>query len=343
MKSHTRFLLIFFSLIFTFCTILSSTLFVFAKSSDDQDPEPYAYFSSSLYPNYEARQMQFQNLADDAKVTYKSNDKSIATVTKKGYVKGVSVGVTTIHVKIIQNSKTYEQNVSVRVYEPKIRVSNRPSTLIKNTSYPLDCVTYGLKESNIIATSSNPKVVKVNKDMTVTGVSKGTVTITVTDTISKKTYSFDSTVISRSEYEDIFLEKYTKHLEDYLEYSKKYNKAYYFGLQDINQDGYLDLILEGSIYGSDPNLDYDIYSSIVVQTLMLSTDGTFLKATSFVDGKELIENAYYYKLEGTAFVSCYEDSPNPDYTAAKYETIKTPYKVTSKNIKNLKNLLKLSN
>ncbi len=340
MKNHTRFLTIFFSFFFIFCNILSFNLSTFAGSIKEE--APYVYFSYKLYPNYESKPIQFQNLATDAKVSYKSNDKSIATVTKKGYVKGVSVGITTIHVKIIQNSQTYEEDVYVQVYEPKVRVSNKPSTLIKNCSYPLSCITYGLKKSNIIATSSNPKIVKINKDMTVTGISEGTATITITDTISKKTYSFDSTVMSRTEYENIFLKKYSDRLEDYLKSSKNNQKDYYFGLQDINQDGYLDLIIEGSIYGSDLNLDYDIYSSLVVQTLMLSTDGNYLKVTSFIDGKELTQSTYYYKLEGTDFVDYYEDSQTPAYLNAEYEIIKMPYKVTSKNIKNLRKLLKLS-
>lgn len=75
------------------------------------------------------------------------------------------------------------------------------------------------------------------------------------------------------------------------------------------------------------------YSSLIVQTLMLSSNGTFLKATSFVDGKEYTQYADYLKLEGTAFVRGYEDSPQANYLTAKYETIKTPYKVTSNTIK----------
>lgn len=54
-------------------------------------------------------------LDKSAKVTYKSEDKSIATVSSKGKIKGVSKGFTAILVTVEQNGFSYEYRIVVRV------------------------------------------------------------------------------------------------------------------------------------------------------------------------------------------------------------------------------------
>jgi len=89
MKNNTRFLSIFTNLFIIFCIILSTNPSTIASASDTENvQEPHAYFNFSLFPDYETKPTQFEYLDIKAKVTYRSNDTSIATVTKKGYIKG---------------------------------------------------------------------------------------------------------------------------------------------------------------------------------------------------------------------------------------------------------------
>ncbi len=59
--------------------------------------------------------MKFTNISKDAKVTYTSSNKKVATVSKKGVIKGKKKGFTIVTAKIEQNGHTYYTKLIVRV------------------------------------------------------------------------------------------------------------------------------------------------------------------------------------------------------------------------------------
>ena len=63
--------------------------------------------------------LKFTSVEKDAKITYKSSNKKIATVTKKGVIKGKKQGFAVVTAKIKQNGKTYVTRIFVRVDDLK--------------------------------------------------------------------------------------------------------------------------------------------------------------------------------------------------------------------------------
>ncbi|MDD5949587.1 MAG: bacterial Ig-like domain-containing protein [Lachnospiraceae bacterium] len=59
--------------------------------------------------------LKFTNVEKNAKISYKSSNKKIATVTKKGVIQGKKKGFTVVTAKIQQNGKTYVTRIFVRV------------------------------------------------------------------------------------------------------------------------------------------------------------------------------------------------------------------------------------
>jgi hypothetical protein len=59
--------------------------------------------------------LKFTNLTKDAKITYTSSNKKVATISKKGVIKGKKKGFTKITAKIVQNGYTYYTRLFVRV------------------------------------------------------------------------------------------------------------------------------------------------------------------------------------------------------------------------------------
>lgn len=104
-----------------------------------------------------------------SKVTYKTSNKKIATVSAKGVVKGVSKGSTTIKVKV--GKKTYK--VSVKVEKPSISKSS--VSLKKGATYKLKVNATSRK---VKWTSNNKKVATVSGSGKVTAKGKGQAIIT---------------------------------------------------------------------------------------------------------------------------------------------------------------------
>lgn len=116
-------------------------------------------------------------------LTYTSSDTSIVTVDSNGLIKGLRDGTATITVR------TNHENISTNM---KITVRNNPATgvelettsltLSQNESYMLSAKVIPSNASNktVTYTSSNSSIVKVDQTGNITGLSKGTATITVT-------------------------------------------------------------------------------------------------------------------------------------------------------------------
>lgn len=117
--------------------------------------------------------------ADIKAVTWKSSNKKIATVSKKGIVKARKVGTCTI--TVISKDGQKKAKCQIRVVKPvkKVRISAKNISIKKGSKYTLKAT---VKPSNatikkVVWSSSNKKVAKVSKGV-VTGIKKGTCYIT---------------------------------------------------------------------------------------------------------------------------------------------------------------------
>lgn len=118
--------------------------------------------------------------SNGAKLTYKVNKKSIATVNEKGYVTGVKPGEAVITIQADGYSKTCQ----IKVRQPVVSLGKSSITLYRGQSYPLS-----VKVSSKIQPTfkSNKKSVAVVDDYgNITAVKNGTAIITVkVDGVSK--------------------------------------------------------------------------------------------------------------------------------------------------------------
>lgn len=115
-------------------------------------------------------------------ITYKSNNKKVATVSSKGVVKGIKAGTATITVKCNGVSKTFKvtvkkQTLTLKKTSATIKVGK--TVKINATASPKGSITYKSNKESI-ATVSSKGVVK--------GVKKGTAKITVTCNGVSKTF-----------------------------------------------------------------------------------------------------------------------------------------------------------
>ncbi|MCI5937694.1 MAG: Ig-like domain-containing protein [Eubacterium sp.] len=118
------------------------------------------------------------------KVTYKSSNKKIATVTSKGVVKGVKAGKTKIQV-ISKKNKKKKATIKIVVKKAavkKVKLSSSKATLAVNGKTTLKATVTPTKNTytKLKWKTSNAKVAKVTSKGVVTGVGEGTATITAT-------------------------------------------------------------------------------------------------------------------------------------------------------------------
>ncbi len=123
------------------------------------------------------------NKASNKKVTYKSSNKKIATVTSKGVITGKKAGTAKITVTSKKNKKK-KAVVTVKVVKgkvTKIRLAKTSGTLTAGDTKKLKAVVTASAggSKSVVWTTSNKKVATVNKNGTVKGVKAGKATITV--------------------------------------------------------------------------------------------------------------------------------------------------------------------
>lgn len=106
------------------------------------------------------------------KITYKTSNKKIASVTAAGKVKAVAPG--TAKITVTSGSKKAVVTVTV----PGITLAKTSVTVKKNKTLTLKPKLYGVS-GTVTYTSSNQKVAKVAANGKITGIKKGTATITI--------------------------------------------------------------------------------------------------------------------------------------------------------------------
>lgn len=125
----------------------------------------------------------FPDLASNKKVTYSSGDESVCTVGDDGMLTGVSIGSTVIIVNTVDGGKS--DTVSVRVTDDNVRgvtLSDSAIELSVTETKVLSATVepYSALNKNVVFTSSDESVARVNSNGKVTAVSVGSAVITVT-------------------------------------------------------------------------------------------------------------------------------------------------------------------
>lgn len=154
----------------------------------------------TLYVGYKSYQIQFKNLAKTAKVTYKTSNKKVATVSAKGVIKPVAKGSATVTVTMKQGGKTYTGKIAVTVKMPYISVTNKKTKLVSSSDYQLVGKAYGLDGAQFTFSTSDVHIAKIDKE---TGLlharAAGKAKITMKDKTSGKSVSFNLTVVERND------------------------------------------------------------------------------------------------------------------------------------------------
>ena len=110
--------------------------------------------------------------AKDAKITYSSSDKSIATISKDGKVIAKKAGTVKMTVKVEYGEETVTKEVTVTVKPATFSVSGK-ATVKEGAVYKYDLKLSGYKKSDVKITSSNDKILKVSKTGKVTALKEG--------------------------------------------------------------------------------------------------------------------------------------------------------------------------
>lgn len=139
----------------------------------------------TLYTNSDPYTIQINNLAKDATVKYKSSNKKIITVSKKGVVKPVAEGKASVKATVKQNGKTYKIKTVFTVKKAKETASNKTGeykkkaeALIKELDASATVENYMVDTSTIKVISSKEAVDKYIYNKSKFSYSKSTLFIT---------------------------------------------------------------------------------------------------------------------------------------------------------------------
>ncbi len=136
--------------------------------------------------------IKVRNAPKRAKITYRSAQKNIAVVSKKGVVKGLRNGTSKITVSIKNRSRTTRLTYKVTVKKPGL--SKQRLFLLSGETAKLS-VKNKPKKAQYTWRSEDPQVAAVDKTGKVTARSKGTAKIKVRIKTAKKTYDLSCKVI----------------------------------------------------------------------------------------------------------------------------------------------------
>ena len=128
------------------------------------------------------------------KVKFKSSNKKVATISRKGVIKAKKVGKTTISIRY--KNKTAKIKLFVIKPVKSVSLSKHTLTLNKGETKKLKASVLPSNATNkgVTWSSSNKNIATVSKDGTVTGKNAGTTTITATSNQGKKEDECDVTI-----------------------------------------------------------------------------------------------------------------------------------------------------
>ena len=139
---------------------------------------PEVSLSSSVYVK-NTKAIKLNNVSEDAVVTYKSSNKAIATVSKKGVVTGKKAGTATITTTIRQGGKTYTTKLKITVKSRVLKFNKKTSTLKVGKSYTFTITKKGYT-GDVVWSTTNPSVATISAKGTLKAVKAGTVTVCAT-------------------------------------------------------------------------------------------------------------------------------------------------------------------
>lgn len=135
--------------------------------------------------------IKIRNAPIGAKITYKSAQKSIATVSNWGEVKGIQSGTTNITVFVEKNSKTTKMTYKINVKKPELsqsklslRTGNTSELSVKNKP----------KQATYSWSSDDPRVATIDENGKVTAKAAGKTTIKGKVKTAQATYSLSCEV-----------------------------------------------------------------------------------------------------------------------------------------------------
>ena len=151
--------------------------------------------SSQIIPSARTKDGFFANL-NNAKITYKSSDESIANVSADGKITGVGTGIAEITVSASKNDKNVSSNLFVLVNDHFSGIDVKLASNIIDNGNTTDVIGAGKSEmgysmplSEKVYSSSDQSVARVDESGKITAVSPGTATITVTGKYNGETQS----------------------------------------------------------------------------------------------------------------------------------------------------------
>ena len=147
--------------------------------------------------------------ADKSRLTYESQDKSVATVDKDGNVTGVKLGETTVKVTDPVSGKTIE--FVVKVVE-KSSTPSKPAlesfSVVRTALYvvqnfdaivPLNLVPEDADTSSLVWTTEDDKIASVSESGVITGVALGQTMVRVVHPATNREFKINVTVIANDE------------------------------------------------------------------------------------------------------------------------------------------------
>ncbi len=135
-------------------------------------------FTEAIYHTAKVKVTLPDSLAD-AKLTYASSDKAVASVTKAGTVTGNAVGTVALKVKVSDGVSSYTFKKAFKVYHPFLKYTASVSKLKVGKSYSFAVKQYGVS-GTVKWSVSNTKYAAINSKGKLTAKKSGTVTVTAT-------------------------------------------------------------------------------------------------------------------------------------------------------------------
>ena len=105
-------------LLFFIAAVLFITAASFTTGAEAASKPKVSKSKVTLYTNSEKYVIELKNIADNAKITYTSSNRSVITV-KKGVVTPKKAGKASVKIKVKQNKKTYKLKIVFTVKEAK--------------------------------------------------------------------------------------------------------------------------------------------------------------------------------------------------------------------------------
>ena len=246
--------------------------------------------------------------ATDTTVTWSSSDKTIATVTSAGAVKGVKAGTATITATSANGKKasckiTVKKAANVAVTGVTLSKTTASMTMGETLTLKATVTPDNATDSAVTWSSSDKTIATVSTSGKVKGVAAGTATITVT-TANEKTAQCELTVKEADETETLV--KYT--------------------------------VLDNLNYRTEPNLESDTVQGVLSKnTVVEVVEGSSTKADNVTWYKIKKDGSYYYVSasylkKGTTTTEPEEpdeDDDTTDYTITESVNYRSQPKVSS--------------